>query len=121
MSQSVLYNAVAYGLSKASTYSKNVASSIDAFFLTSSTAMNPNMNFGQLVRGPGKAGQTGTFTGILDMRGMVKVANAIQILKAAKSSDWTSARDKAMTSWTQQYVTWLQTSSIGKQTAAAPK
>ncbi|KAI0335413.1 chondroitin AC/alginate lyase [Cubamyces sp. BRFM 1775] len=118
MSQSVLYNAVAYGMQKTRSYSQNVAKFIDAFFLTSATAMNPNMNYGQQVRGPGKDHQMGTYTGILDLRGLVKVVNAIQIMKATTSPDWTSARDKAMTSWMKSYVSWLQNSVLGKETAS---
>ncbi|OSD06106.1 chondroitin AC/alginate lyase [Trametes coccinea BRFM310] len=118
MSQSVLYNAVAYGMGKTKVYSQNVVKFIDAFFLTPATAMNPNMNYGQQVRGPGKDHQIGTFTGILDLRGIVKVVNAIQVLKAAASPDWTAARDKAMTSWMKSYTSWLQNSALGKQTAS---
>ncbi|KZT06856.1 chondroitin AC/alginate lyase [Laetiporus sulphureus 93-53] len=120
MSQSVLYNSLAYAMQKTSAYSQSAASFIDAFFLSSKTGMHPNMNFGQMVRGPGKDHQVGTFTGILDLRGLVKVVNGIQLLKAAGSPDWTSARDKEMTSWMNQYITWLQTSDIGKQTASTP-
>ncbi|CDO72352.1 hypothetical protein BN946_scf184977.g49 [Trametes cinnabarina] len=118
MSQSVLYNAIAYGMSKTRSYSQNVAKFIDAFFLTPATAMNPNMNYGQQVRGPGKDHQMGTFTGILDLRGVVKVVNAIQLMKAAASPDWTAARDKAMTSWMKSYVSWMQNSALGKETAS---
>ncbi|GJE86013.1 chondroitin AC/alginate lyase-like protein [Phanerochaete sordida] len=117
MSQSVSFNAIAYALQKNRAYSQNVASIIDAFFLSSNTGMHPNVNFGQLVRGPGKAHQIGTYTGILDLRGMVRVVNAIQLMRGTKSPDWTSAREQAMTSWTQSYVSWLQNSDLGKEVA----
>ncbi|KAI0825203.1 chondroitin AC/alginate lyase [Trametes gibbosa] len=117
MSQSVLYNAVAYGLQKTRVYSQSVGQFIDAFFLTPATAMNPNMNYGQQVRGPGKDHQVGTYTGILDLRGIVKVVNAIQIMKAAASPDWTTARDKALMTWMKTYVSWLENSSLGKEVA----
>ncbi|KAL1952072.1 hypothetical protein VTO73DRAFT_1221 [Trametes versicolor] len=118
MTQSVLYNGVAYGIQKTRVYSQNVAKFIDAWFLTPATAMNPNMNYGQQVRGPGKDQQIGTFTGVLDLRGLVKVVNAIQILKVAASPDWTAARDKAMTAWMKSYVSWLENSSLGQQVAS---
>ncbi|TFK94320.1 chondroitin AC/alginate lyase [Polyporus arcularius HHB13444] len=118
MAQSVLWNAVAFLLSKKTrSYSQNAANSIDAFFLAPATAMNPNMNYGQQVRGPGKAHQMGSYTGVLDMRGLVKVMNAIAVMKAAASPDWTSARDKAMTDWTKSYVSWIQNSALGKEVA----
>ncbi|KAI0757118.1 alginate lyase-domain-containing protein [Daedaleopsis nitida] len=117
MSQSVLYNAVSFAMGKANTYSRNAARFIDTWFLSSATAMNPNMNFGQVNRGPGKEHQMGSYTGILDLREFVKIANSIQLLKAAGSPDWTSARDKAMKGWTQSYLSWLQNSALGKQVA----
>ena len=83
--------------------------------------MTPNMNFGQMVRGPGKDHQLGTFTGVLDLRGIVKVVNAIQLLKAANSPDWTSARDQAMVTWVKSYISWLETSDLGKQVASKAK
>ncbi|KAK7694544.1 hypothetical protein QCA50_001730 [Cerrena zonata] len=117
MPQSVLFNTLAYAFQKSSANSKNVAKFIDAFFLTSSTGMNPNMNFGQQVRGPGADHQKGTFTGPLDMRALVKIVNSIQILKALKSPDWTTARDQAFMKWMKTYVNWLKTSDIGKELA----
>ncbi|KAH9946788.1 chondroitin AC/alginate lyase [Amylocystis lapponica] len=118
VSQSVLYNSVAYVLQKTSVFSQNAAGFIDTFFLAPATAMHPNMNFGQLVRGPGKDNQVGTFTGILDLRGLVKIVNAIQMLKSVQSPDWTPVRDKAMSDWMTQYTTWLTGSPIGQETAS---
>ncbi|PSR85865.1 hypothetical protein PHLCEN_2v5341 [Hermanssonia centrifuga] len=117
MAQSVLYNAIAYTLHKTSANSQNVAKFIDNFFLSSVTGMHPNVNFGQQVRGPGKDHQVGTFTGILDIRSLVKVVNALQLMRSTKSSDWTPAREQAMSNWMNTYVTWLQGSDIGKQTS----
>ncbi|KAF8167953.1 alginate lyase-domain-containing protein [Crassisporium funariophilum] len=119
-SQAVLLNAVAYALKKTASYSQNVVHFIDVFFLTASTKMNPNMNYGQIVRGPGPDGIAGTFTGVLDLRGVVKVANAISILKAVASPDWTQAREQAMNSWFYSYSNWLTNSDIGKMTSSRP-
>jgi hypothetical protein len=121
MSQSVLYNALAYAFQKSSINSQSVTKAIDAFFLSSTTGMHPNVNYGQLVRGPGKEHQIGTFTGILDLRGMVKVVNGLQLMRGAKSPDWTSSREQAMTNWMKSYMSWLETSDIGKSTASKAK
>lgn len=121
MSQSVLYNAIAYTLGRGSENSQNVVKAVDAFFLSTTTGMHPNVNFGQLVRGPGKAHQIGTFTGILDLRGIVKVVNALQLMRNTKSPDWTMAREQAMTTWMKSYISWLETSDIGKSTASKAK
>ena len=122
MAQAVLYNAIAFALQKSTkAFSQNTAKFIDVFFLSPTTGMNPNMNFGQQVRGPGKEHQMGTWTGILDMRGLVKVVNGINVLKAAGSSDWTAARERAMTDWMRSYVSWLENSALGKQVAKKAK
>lgn len=120
-SQAVIYNAIAYALESTSTYSKNVANLINTFFLAPATKMNPNMNFGQIVRGPGPDGVSGTFTGVLDLRGIVKIINGIAIVKAAGSPDWTQAFDQQMNFWLTDYVNWLKTSSVGQITASRPK
>jgi len=79
------------------------------------------MNFGQMVRGPGQAGQEGTFTGVLDLRGIVKIINGIMILKAADSPDWTAAHDQELAVWMAQYADWLENSLLGKRSASRPK
>lgn len=73
--------------------------------------MNPNMNFGQIVRGPGPDGFSGTFKGVLDLRGIVKIINGIAIVKAAGSPDWTQAFDQQMLFWLTDHVSWLKASS----------
>ncbi|TFK57338.1 chondroitin AC/alginate lyase [Heliocybe sulcata] len=121
MSQSVLYGATASVLGEGeSDDGEQAASFINTFFLDPSTAIKPNVNFGQLVRGPGPKGRIGTFTGILDLRGMVKVVNAIGILMYSRSAGWTRDRHTAMRQWISQYQSWLQTSSLGKEVASKP-
>lgn len=83
--------------------------------------MHPNVQYGQVVRGPGPAGSIGTFTGILDLRGLVKVLNGILVLKTLGHSSWTARRESAMQSWTSQYSRWLAESDIGKKTGSRPK
>ena len=83
--------------------------------------MTPNVNFGQIVRGVGPEHRVGTFTGVLDMRGMVKVANAILALKAANNPDWDAQKDARMKLWLKQYIGWLESSPIAKKTASSAK
>ncbi|KAJ7706386.1 alginate lyase-domain-containing protein [Mycena rosella] len=118
-SQSILFNAVCYALngSSAGACSQNAVRFIDAFFLAPATRMNPNMNFGQVVRGPGPEGKQGTFTGVLDLRGIIKIVNAIGLIKAGGSPDWTSKKDKAMGDWMGNYSSWLTDSDLGQSTA----
>ncbi|PFH54616.1 hypothetical protein AMATHDRAFT_134954 [Amanita thiersii Skay4041] len=121
VSQAVVQNAIAYVLTQSTTYSQNIARFIDTFFLDLATRMNPSIDFGQIVRGPGQKGRSGTFTGILDLSGMVKIVNGIMILRGLGTADWSSARDDSMSHWISQYIAWLKDSSIGRITASRPK
>jgi hydroxymethylpyrimidine/phosphomethylpyrimidine kinase len=121
MSQAVFYNALSFAITGTRSYSQKAVSFIDTFFLTKATAMTPNINYGQIIRGIGPEHQVGTFTGVLDTRGMVKVVNAIIALKNAKSPDWDDKKDAAMMAWMTQYVQWLETSSIAKKTSSSAK
>ncbi|KAH6917239.1 alginate lyase-domain-containing protein [Coprinopsis sp. MPI-PUGE-AT-0042] len=118
--QFILYACIASAADKTSKHALAAANAIDTFFLSSATGMHPNMRYGQVVRGPGPAGITGTFTGILDLRGLVKVLNGILILKTLGHASWTSQRESAMQSWTLQYSQWLADSDIGKKTGSRP-
>ncbi|KAF5312756.1 hypothetical protein D9619_003003 [Psilocybe cf. subviscida] len=120
VAQAVIYNAVAYGIKRTPTYARAIANMLQAFFVAPATRMNPNLNYGQVVRGPGPDGVSGTFTGILDLRGLVKIVNGICILKASGNTDWSPALDKSMSEWMTTYSQWLADSSIGKVTASRP-
>ncbi|KAL4268134.1 dermatan-sulfate isomerase family protein [Pleurotus pulmonarius] len=114
VSQATLFNALASqfssSASSSSSYIQNVNNFINVFFLDPKTAMNPNVNFGQMVRGPGDQGQKGTFTGILDIRGIVKIVNALLILRTgvrkgsdiSQGEDDMQAVDGAMRGWVSQ-------------------
>ncbi|KLO16850.1 chondroitin AC/alginate lyase, partial [Schizopora paradoxa] len=122
VTQSVLYNALAAILvptsANAKTYAKNAATFIQIFFLDPKAGVYPELQYGQLIRGPGK--EVGQYLGILDFRGMVKVANAIQLMRNAKIPDWTTTLDSQMVAWSNKYVQWLTTSDLGKQAGSAP-
>lgn len=81
--------------------------------------MNPRVNYGQVIRGPGE--QKGQYLGILDFRGMVKVANAVRLLKLSGVKEWDATTDAQFKDWVSKYVSWLQTSDIGKKGNDAPK
>lgn len=121
MCQVVLYNSIAFSLKNSSVYSRNFAQLIETFFLAPATKVNPNVNFGQIVRGPGREGSTGTFTGVLDFRGLVKVVNAILNMREMKAPDWTYLRDRAMIDWMGEYSSWLETNPIALKTETRAK
>ncbi|KAI0061087.1 chondroitin AC/alginate lyase [Artomyces pyxidatus] len=117
LSNAVLYNSLAWVLSGSPKYSANVVSYVKTWFLDPDTKMNPNLNYGQVQRGPGQ--QVGTHTGVLDLKGMAKLVNGILILRLGKSPDWTSDLDAQLIAWSRTYIQWLETSPIALDEAAA--
>ncbi len=59
--------------------------------------------------------------GVLDFRVLVKVANAIQILRVMNSPAWTSESDGRMVKWAKNYVNWLETSDLGARPKRSAK
>ncbi|KAJ7111643.1 chondroitin AC/alginate lyase [Mycena crocata] len=121
LSDAVLYNSIAATLqskpSESSVYSQNVAKFIDTWFLNADTGMNPNLKYAQMNRGPN--GQNGEYTGILDLRGLAKVASGILILRKLGNVDWTADLDSRMVDWCTKYIDWLQTAPNAKKAAAS--
>ena len=117
--QGIVYNALAAALTGSNSYAQNVANFVNTMFLDPKTGMHPRVSYGQVIRGPGK--QVGQYLGVLDLRGMVKVANAIQILRAGGTPAWTPTLDNEMTQWATKYVQWLHSSPQGQQALTAPK
>lgn len=121
MSDAVLYNALAWAINGSSQYATNVASWINTWFIANDTYMNPNMNYGQVVRGPGQASRAGRSSGVIDLKCMVKVVNAVLVLRAGRAPGWTSAIDLGLVNWTKSYIKWLTSSQIALAAAVAPK
>jgi glutaredoxin 2 len=77
------------------------------WFLDSATKMNPNLNFGQAVKGV----TNGRAEGVIDTRQFIYALDAIQLLK--KSSHWTANDQKGLQNWMTEFLIWLRTSKIG--------
>jgi len=110
MADAVLYNSIAWALDGSKKYETNTVNFIKTWFLDEETYMKPNLDYGQMHRGP--TGQKGTQTGILDLHGMSKVVSGILILREGKSTAWTSDLDSQMNNWTTSYLNWLETAKI---------
>ncbi|KAJ7184838.1 chondroitin AC/alginate lyase [Mycena filopes] len=119
LSDAVLYNSIAASLQNktSSVYSQNVVKFIDTWFLNADTAMNPNLNYAQMNGGPG--GQTGVYTGILDLRGFAKIAAGILILRKTGNTDWTTDIDDKFVAWCTKYINWLETAPTAHTAATS--
>jgi hypothetical protein len=120
MSQSVFWNAIAAVASGSESHEISAVDFINTFFLDNKNKMNPKVEFGQVVRGP-PGTQAGSYMGILDMRSLVKVVNAVLVLRETQSPYWTQDRDDKMTDWARQYVRWVETSPVGQKAERAAK
>jgi Alginate lyase len=121
MSDAVLYNALAWAINGSSQYATNVASWINTWFIAEDTYMNPNLNYGQVVRGPGNTSHNGRYTGLIDLKCMVKVVNAVLILRAGQAPGWTGVIDSGLVNWTKSYINWLTNSPIALAAAVVQK
>jgi hypothetical protein len=122
MTSSVLSDALAYGFTRKEMYAKKAVVFLRAYFLDEETGVLPNINYGQIVRGPpggGVKGQNdwskGTFRGLIEWRHMVHVVNALVILRACGSKAWTTSDAEQMAKWASEYLHWLETSEIALQ------
>ena len=111
MCQSVLDNALAFALTGSSQYAEKAAYFLDVFFKDTRYRMNPNADYAQLIRGPQPSG---SFMGVLDLRSLVQVANAVNILRYTKSPAWDNDRDNAIVSWAKDYIRWLQANTYAR-------
>jgi hypothetical protein len=121
MSDAVLYNTLAWVITGSSQYATNAASWINTWFVANNTYMNPNLNYAQVVRGPGPTANIGRNEGVLDLKCMVKIVNAVLVLRAGNAPCWTSEIDEGLVAWTESYIRWLTSSPIALSEAAATK
>lgn len=98
---------LAYFFSNDKRYAEHAAKLLRVWFLDTATRMNPNLNFGQAIKGV----NTGRAAGIIDVRHYIKVVDAIGLLKGSKH--WTSVDQKGMKKWFSEFLNWMQTSKIG--------
>lgn len=99
--------ALAYYFSGDKMYSEHAAKLIRVWFLDEATRMNPNLNFGQAIKGV----TTGRGAGMIDTRHFVKLIDAIGLISDAKA--WTKDDQQKMKQWSGDFLNWMQTSKIG--------
>ncbi|KAG9100111.1 hypothetical protein FRC06_004513 [Ceratobasidium sp. 370] len=117
MSDSVFFNAMAWVITNDNTYASNAASEIKTWFIDPATAMNPNLNYAQLERGPGK--QVGQHTGVLDLKCMTKLVSGVLMMRNGSAPAWTPDLDAGLNSWVTQYLQWLTTAELSLQEKAS--
>jgi hypothetical protein len=90
-------------------YAKHAASLLRVWFLDDATKMNPNLNFGQAVKGQ----NVGRGAGLIDTRHFIKVIEAVGLMQSSNS--WTPSDNKALQAWFSSFLEWMQTSKNGTE------
>ena len=113
MMDAVTTLALAYYFSGEDRYAVHGAQLLRAWFIDSSTRMNPRLTYAQAIPGitPGRG------IGIIETRGLVRLLDAIKLLDS--STTWTASDRRAIRAWMSAYLDWLLTSSSGKDEQAA--
>ena len=101
--------ALAYYYTDNEIYAKKATAVLRAWFLNPETRMNPNLNFAQAVKGK----NTGTKSGIIDARDLVKLPDVMALLDG--SSELTDQDKKAVQAWCAEFLEWLLGSKNGKE------
>ena len=113
MCENVYNLALAYYFSGKEEYAKHAVKLIKTWFLDSATAMKPNLNYGQAIKGI----TDGRAEGIIEVRHFIFLLDAAALLKS--SENFNEARQKKLIKWFKVFLNWLQTSPIGKDEMAA--
>lgn len=105
--------AIAYGITKDEKYSRKAAQLLRAWFIDEKTKMNPNLNFGQFIKGV----NNGRSSGIIDTYVYYIVCNVMGILET--SPEWKKEEDAKLKEWFREYQRWLTTTKLGLGEKAA--
>jgi len=105
---------LAYYFSEDKVYADHAAKLLRVWFLDAATRMNPNLNYGQAIRGV----TAGRGAGMIDTRHYIKLIDGIGLLQGASS--WKDADQQGMKKWFSDFLQWMQTSKNGKDEMEAP-
>ncbi|WVQ82340.1 hypothetical protein IAT38_004468 [Cryptococcus sp. DSM 104549] len=111
MSNSVYLSAMAYVHTSDSQFSQHINDALYTFFVNNDTAMNPNLEYSQVIRGPGD--QLGRHTGVLDLACMAKVVSGVEVMKKLAPAEWSQETEDGVTAWATSQLDWLTTSDFG--------
>jgi Alginate lyase len=104
---------LAYYYSDNEKYAAHAAKLLQVWFLEPATKMNPNLKYGQAVKGITE----GRAEGIIDTRQFIFAIDGIELIR--KSKHWTKENEVEIKKWFSQFLNWLITSDIGKDEMSA--
>jgi hypothetical protein len=99
--------AIAHYYSGDQKYYNHAIKLMQVWFLDTATKMNPNMNFGQAIKGE----NVGRGAGLIDARNFIKVIEAIGLMN--REGAFPKEDLKNMQAWFADFLIWMQTSKNG--------
>lgn len=105
--------ALAYYFTGKEAYASRAAVLLRAWFFDPATRMNPNLQFAQAVPGV----NNGRGTGLIESRSLTRVVDAVGLL--AGSKEWSSADQRQLETWFNQFLNWMLESKHGQAEGAA--
>jgi len=103
-----VYNlSLAYYFSGNEEYAKHASKLVKVWFLDSATAMNPNLKFGQAIKGITE----GRAEGLIEARHLIFLLDGVELLK--HSENFKEAKQKKLKKWMSAFLNWMETSKIG--------
>lgn len=106
--------ALAYWLTGDERYASRAALLVRTWFIDPASRMNPNLRFAQAILGVSE----GRGIGILDLRAMPHLLDAMRLMEASPS--WTRRDAAAFDGWLREYLKWLLESENGKDERSQP-
>jgi hypothetical protein len=104
---------LAYYFTGKEKYAQKVAQLLRVWFLDKTTRMNPNLNHAQCRPGH----NTGSKSGVLDGRIMIKALEASLLIEGSKALS--KEEKKGLKRWAEAYFEWLTSSELALQEAAS--
>ena len=117
VTDSVYLSALSFAATGDAVYATHVNEAINTFFVNQSTRMNPNLNYAQVIRGPGD--QSGDKTGVLDMERMSKLVSGVEVIRQLMPIEWDPATEQGLMDWAKEMVAWLTTDEMALEEKAS--
>ena len=105
--------ALAYYFRGNEAYAGKAVQLLRAFFLDPNTRMNPHLQFAQAIPGV----NTGRGIGLIETRGLTRVADAVGLLAGSKALK--EADRRGLEDWFRRFLKWMLESKNGRDEAAA--